>query len=331
GLLRVLSKPNSNLYVFSPIIIPFIGKRKFQKFYTKFIFWQVKVLLHLIRFNNPIIWSANLSSVHIIPKFQKRLLVFYCEDKMDKNRYVKNKKILEEYDLELTQMSDVILCSSYETYSFYQKKLAPGRAFYIPHAINTDLFVEAYQNDTPLPEDIAKIKKPIIGFHGALTSSKDIDLLHYCASKRPDWSFVLIGRITDGDYQPLKELPNIHFLGYKPFEQIPYYIKGYDVGIIFRKLSEWTRFCNPTKTNEYLIMGKPVVSVDIPEIRKEYSNVIYIAKNPKEFLQGIEHELMTDSPEKIAKRRAKVIDRSYDNQVKQIISIMLKKIDASKN
>ncbi|MBN2326533.1 MAG: glycosyltransferase [Candidatus Omnitrophica bacterium] len=327
GMLRIFSKPKPNLYVFSPIILPFIGNRKYQKWYTWFIYWQVRALLVLLKFKNPIIWASNLSAVDIIPKFQKRLLVYFCNDKFDKSRYVKNKELLQEYDREMANMADVIFCVSREIYAHYQK-WAPERAYYLPHAIHFAHFSAAYESDLPLPDDLAQIKKPIIGYHGSLTGANDLDLLYDCAQKRPDWSFVLIGRITGGDYQPLEELPNVHFLGPKSYDEIPCYLKGFDAGLLFWKLTEWIRYCNPFKTKEYLAMGLPVVSVDIPEVRYEYSDVIFVAEKREDFLAGIEHELATDSPEKKERRRAKVMNSTYDNQVQEVISILLEKINS---
>ncbi len=65
----------------------------------------------------------------------------------------------------------------------------------------------------------------------------------------------------------LDDIPNIHFLGRKPYAELPAYCKGFDVALNPFEISELTLAANPLKVREYLAAGLQVVSTDIPEVR----------------------------------------------------------------
>jgi glycosyltransferase involved in cell wall biosynthesis len=152
------------------------------------------------------------------------------------------------------------------------------------------------------------LPKPVIGFHGLLADWVDFELLKKIAEHFKNGSVVLIGKITvDGEEKVkiLNDVPNIHFLGRKPYEELPNYCKGFDVALNPFVMNELTRNVNPLKVREYLAAGLEVVSTDIQEVRVlahcliGYSDADFIAKieeileNPKpreEVSDAIRHE-----------------------------------------
>jgi hypothetical protein len=87
-------------------------------------------------------------------------------------------------------------------------------------------------------------------------------------------------------------------------------------------MNDWIRFCSPLKTKEYLAMGKPVVSVPIPEVVDNLGDVISVASSPGEFVLKIEEELETDSSDKVQARIEKVAGESWRNKAEQISEII---------
>ena len=84
----------------------------------------------------------------------------------------------------------------------------------------------------------------------------------------PDATFALVGP-EQTDVARLRQLPE-----HPParvcaqHQELPRYVKGFDVGIVPYRLTEYTANVYPTKLNEYLAMGIPVVATDLPEIRR---------------------------------------------------------------
>ena len=91
-------------------------------------------------------------------------------------------------------------------------------------------------------------------------------LLKHLARQHPEWQLVILGPIAQGVVLPDRQrYPNLHFMGNRPLETMPAYLKGFDVALIPYALNEATRGIYPMKTQEYLAGGKPVVSPRLPE------------------------------------------------------------------
>jgi glycosyltransferase involved in cell wall biosynthesis len=66
----------------------------------------------------------------------------------------------------------------------------------------------------------------------------------------------------------LLRLPNVHHVGVKDHGELAAYIAGFDAGIVPYLRTSETETVIPAKLGEYLAMGKPVVSTDLPAVRE---------------------------------------------------------------
>src|SRR5205823_1099693 len=102
-------------------------------------------------------------------------------------------------------------------------------------------------------------------------------------------TFVVIGKATVST-APLEGLRNVRLLGQKPYEALPAYCRAFDVGLIPFRLDELTMKANPLKLREYLAAGLPVVSSDMPEVRK-YGDLVHLAAGVDGYERAIEQAL----------------------------------------
>ena len=161
--------------------------------------------------------------------------------------------------------------------------------------------------------------RPIIGYYGAISDWFDMELVARCASQRPDWNFVLIGATFGADLQPVAGLGNVHLLGEKPYKDLPGYLAYFDVCTIPFKIIPLTLATNPVKFYEYLSAGKPVVSVDLPELLA-YQEDCYLAHNADEFLAQLERAYNEREDGKKIERRLKLAsENSWDARVGAIL------------
>jgi GT2 family glycosyltransferase len=140
-----------------------------------------------------------------------------------------------------------------------------------------------------LPEnDVLKdIKRPIIGYYGAIAEWFDTDTVEHIAVQKPDWSIVLIGHTFGSDINRLKKYKNVHLLGEMPYDDLPKYLYWFDVCMIPFKINELTLSTNPVKFYEFISSGKPVVSSKLPELLP-YAEFLYLSEGKEEFLKNIE-------------------------------------------
>ena len=120
------------------------------------------------------------------------------------------------------------------------------------------------------------MSRPIVGFFGLIERWIDLDLVDYLAEQRPQWTFLLIGRLAVPDHDVLPDVPNMHFMGKRPYAESARLRQAVRRGDHSLSPDASKFHANPLKLREYLAMGKPIVSVRTPEIEK-YGDVVEIA------------------------------------------------------
>jgi len=168
-----------------------------------------------------------------------------------------------------------------------------------------------------------RIPHPIFGFVGALQSCIEYDYLEAAAKTRPDWSFVLIGKEKPGvDLSVLHSMPNVHFLGLKPNEQLPQYLAHFDACLNLFAKSDLSKDVSPLKFYEYLATGRPIVSTKQPDQILQYAPLIEIADSPEEFITACEQSRSDTTPERTSARIEAGRACSWDSRVSQMCGIL---------
>lgn len=161
--------------------------------------------------------------------------------------------------------------------------------------------------------------RPVIGYYGAISDWFDMEIVAHCARHRPDWNFILIGSTYGADLQPVTGLKNVHLLGEIPYKDLPGYFAYFDVCTIPFKIIPLTLATNPVKFYEFLSAGKPVVSVDLPELRA-YKEDCYLAQNADEFLAQLDKAYFDRGDEQKIESRIKLArNNSWDARASSIL------------
>jgi UDP-galactopyranose mutase len=194
---------------------------------------------------------------------------------------------LHEREAELFARADLVFTGGQ---SLYEAKRDQHHAVYaFPSSIDREHFARARETVTE-PADQADIPHPRLGFFGVLDERLDISLLDEAAAARPNWQFVIIGPVVKIDEADLPRRPNIHYLGGKPYAELPNYLAGWNVALLLFARNDSTRFISPTKTPEYLAAGRPVVSTSIRDVVLPYGELglVRIADTADELVQAVE-------------------------------------------
>lgn len=300
SLLKLLRKAEPGWFVITPFVIPVFKQSRLETLNRVLLRVQLAVCRLMLGIRQPIVLHTVPSFADTLSFLKSRRCVYYYSDQYTLYRELSDAERfrMELRDDLLRREAAAVVCASKKIMQNAEKIVLPERLFYFPHRVDFQKFNNA--NHSNIPDDLQGIPHPRIGYYGSLSDSNDWKVIQYCATQRPGYQFVFIGRKDIGD-AGVEHLPNIHFLGKRPFEVIQDYGAGFDVAIMFWVRREWIKHCSPLKLKEYLSLGVPVVSTLIEEVEKDYTGIVYSAGTPEEFLSALDEAVAQDNSERIRK------------------------------
>jgi glycosyltransferase involved in cell wall biosynthesis len=266
----------------------------------------------------PVAWFMLPHLASLVGRLGESLSVYYCIDDYSALPDV-NEAAVRAMDEETTRKAELVFVASA---TLLEAKLRENPNTHVsPHGVDLDHFARARDDRTVVPPDVRDLTGPVVGFFGLIEKWIDLELIDYLAEKRPDCTFVLIGRVAvPREHVPNR--PNVRLLGVRPYEQLPEYGKRFDVAIIPYHLTRQVINANPIKLREYLAMGKPVVSVSTPEIDK-YADVVRIARTREEFLAQLDAAVAEGArPAEVERRVARVVSEGWDARLRRVLNLV---------
>ena len=161
---------------------------------------------------------------------------------------------------------------------------------------------------------------PVIGYLGALEEWFDGDTIRSAAVARPDWRFVIAGRVESPALNSLLRLPNVEFTGEIAREKVPEILSRFDVATIPFRLNPLTLGADPIKLYEYLAAGLPVVSSRLPETLR-FENLMHYYDNAADFVRAIELALAERGKAERRERKLAVKDETWESRCLQILGL----------
>jgi glycosyltransferase involved in cell wall biosynthesis len=280
-----------NIFVLNPLAIPAYGKPALRELNRRLLGYQVRRAMRKLRFRKAINWVFNPAAGLIAGCLGEESLIYHCVDEYTAFSGVSTQS-LAEIEEKLLRRADAVFVSAERL--LHSKGAVNPRTFLVRHGVDHDHFRKSLDAATRVPEDLASLPGPIIGYFGLIAEDwVNIDLLVHVARSFPQASIVLLGKVTM-DVSRLEALPNVHLLGRKPYSMLPAYSKGFDVALIPFPISEVTLNANPLKAREYLASGLPVISTAIPEV--EVLDLCRIGRDPDGFVGEIATALQDPGP-----------------------------------
>jgi glycosyltransferase involved in cell wall biosynthesis len=192
--------------------------------------------------------------------------------------------------------ADLILVSS--KHQFKRLFRYAANMHYFPNAVEYSMFESVYHNDVLPPYDLMNIGlTKVIMFCGYVSEIRiDYQLLKLVCETYTNCLVVVIGKYEESDLikHKLESFSNLILLGNRRHESIPSYLKCAHVAIIPYLCNELNKSVYPLKLNEYLAMGKPVVTTHFSSDLDSFAEVVYVASNYQTFLNFIEQAMIED-------------------------------------
>jgi glycosyltransferase involved in cell wall biosynthesis len=290
--LRAPRLAEPSVWVMSPIAIPFKQHWPLMRSINQgWLSLRIKLFMLRHGFKAPMIWTYHPFMLGAIESLAHGPLVYHCVDDLSAIPGIDPVAFNQE-EVRLLEQSQVVFVTS----EALKDKCLPhnSNTHYFPNVADVEHFGQALQPG-PLPADLASIPTPRVGYVGALSDYKiDFELIHGVARARPQWSWVLIGEEREGQHsawmRKLRELPNVHFLGHKSYDELPGYLRGIDVGTLPTLLNEYTRSMFPMKYFEYLAAGVPVVTTPL-EFTRDHQQGLRAATGVVDFTSAVQAQL----------------------------------------
>jgi glycosyltransferase involved in cell wall biosynthesis len=302
-----------NLFVLAPLAIPFYGSEAVRAANRTLLRAQVLRAMRRLHFKRPISWSFLPASAPVSGRLGEEFVVYHCVDEFSAFSDT-NGRYIAEMEERLLRRADLVITSA-ERLRDNKVRVNPNTVL-VRHGVDFNHFVKACDPATRIPEDIASLPRPILGFFGLVADWVDLEAIAAAARAHPEGSVVVIGKVApDVDPAVLKAEPNIHLLGRKPYAELPGYCRAFDVALMPFRVNELTLNANPLKVREYLAAGLPVVSSDIPEVRKV--GLCKVARDTEDFVRKVD-ECLAEGAGPSLERAERIRHESWEAKVEEI-------------
>jgi teichuronic acid biosynthesis glycosyltransferase TuaH len=188
----------------------------------------------------------------------------------------------------------------------------------VPFGADVDAYLKIEDAEHPADVDLPG---PVAGFVGRINDRTDLSLLEAIA--RRGRSLLLVGP-KDPAFEPqrfeaLRRRTNVRWVGPKPFESLPGYLRLIDVGLVPYRDSAFNRGSFPLKTLEYLAAGRAVVATGLPATRWLATGLICIADGAACFADQVDRLLAQPrTPDMLADRQAFAARHSWAGRAAEI-------------
>lgn len=290
-LRRGLARPRQvrdNLWVMAPLVVPLHSLPTVRRLNDALLTRMLRSAGRRLGFQRPLLWTYNPLAADLAPRLGAEFLVYHCVDDLSAVPQAPSAAIAEA-EAALAGSADLILTTSPSLQRRFGA-LRPEATYFLPNVADYGHFSRAQQPGDE-PADLAPIPHPRIGFIGALSDYKvDFELIAAAARRRPEWQWVLIGQVGEG--QPGTRIsgldaPNIHLLGPKSYAELPDYLRGFDAATIPARRNNYTDAMFPMKFFEYLAAGRPVIATRISALA-EFSTACELVDTPDEFAAALD-------------------------------------------
>jgi glycosyltransferase involved in cell wall biosynthesis len=125
----------------------------------------------------------------------------------------------------------------------------------LPNGVDPQIFRGPIHRPKDLPT------APIVGYAGKLAERIHDGLVAAVADQLPDVHFVFIGPVLDSaSVRAMRRRPNVQLLGDRAYDEVPAYLRSFDVAWIPHRVGHGESGGDPIKLYEYWAAGCQVVS-----------------------------------------------------------------------
>jgi glycosyltransferase involved in cell wall biosynthesis len=334
---KLVRQTDEGIVVVSPLVLPFYSSRLGRALNRWLLVAQVKMLMIAHDMRNPVLWIAIPTARDVVGRLEESTLIYQVSDKYAANRmdHATDSNLIQQMHEGMIERADLVYYSGRKLYE-EELKVRPEishKAKLLEQAVDFEHFAGATSREWDRPLDIDGIPEPRLGYFGMIDYwLMDQELIRYVSHKRPEWHWILIGlKSTRLD---VEDLPNVHYLGSKPYDEMPRYAAQFQVCVVpWVTDNEFVNYGSAIKVREYMATGKPVVITPLYEY-EPLDGILRISRGHDDFIRKVEDALSCDSDSRREARQQAIKGSTWDARAEEVsrdIARLLKKADRSRH
>lgn len=293
--------------------------------------WRILLIARYLGFRQGkcVMWLYETEAAEYLSAFKNDAVVYDCvDDHVAQAGAERNPARVREEEAAILKRADLVTVTSRHLYEL--KKDQNPNVHLVLNAGDVTAFLPAsYPPASPSSPRLGSGEHPRIGTVGALDEYKiDLDMMARVARAKPEWQFVFVGRpVVHPRSRVVKELqalPNMHFTGVIPRQEVPKHAAEFDVCMIPYRLSAYNKSSFPLKFWEFMATGKPIVVSGLPEL-KPYRHLIGYAKRADDFI-ALCKAALADPAKGRDGRIALAREHSWEKRVEQLVRLLAETI-----
>jgi len=315
-------RPPANVEVFSPVVPPFPYSAWAQAISLPILRRAIRRRLAVWNVARPIVWNfvPTPLSRSLVRALTPAVSIYHCVDDLAASSVSAAR--LRDSEAHSFEEADLVFVTSHTLWE--RASRWNPQTHLLPSGVDFPRFAGSSETSFDVPDDLRALPQPRVGYLGGLHRWLDQTLLVSLAERCPDWSVVLVGPVQT-DVSRLRRVPNVHVLGTRDPDQVPRYLRGFDVGLVPYRVTEYTGSVYPAKLNEYLAVGLGVVSTPLTEITRfnhDHGDVVAVAADAGGFEMAIKQTLAAHGPEASRRRVAVAKANSWESRIDVMSSLI---------
>lgn len=261
------------------------------------------------KFDQPILWFYDPMAVTAFAGYlDESAIVYDCMDELSQFKGAPPELVARERIL--LSKAEVVFCGGRK---MRQKRLPlNANCHFYGTGVDVTHFGQALSGRTQIAPEIAALRGPVFGYFGVIDERIDYELLAKLADACSDCSIAMVGPTAKVNPADFPQRPNLHWLGGRPYADLPAITKGFSVCLMPFAINEATEYINPTKALEYMAAGRPVVSTALDEVKSNFSTVARIARTHEEFITLCAKEALSPSRFRVARGLRLAADNTWE-------------------
>jgi glycosyltransferase involved in cell wall biosynthesis len=244
----------------------------------------------------PVVWMYTPLALPLLQRLDAKTIVYDCI--AEPAAPAELARDLAQREHSLLKLADLVFTGGPSL--FRLKQALHDNVHCLPSSVDKEHFAAAVEGGDH-PEQ-ASFAHPRFGFFGVIDQRFDPVSVSLLADAHPDWQIVMVGPVAEVDLHALPRRPNIHYMGERPYGELPRFVAGWDVCLLPFAMNAATRHGSPAKVLEYMAAGKPIVTAPLPDVVEPYGHIVHVGRHAQSFVSACERAL--GEPATLREKRA---------------------------